>query len=142
MKKYCEKWAFLTFFSQIMPFFLKKSPRIGDFSPKIAYPTPSYKMPPKPPIPRQILHCGTGDSLKKTKTSKEKKNLLRMVEHSCTVFNKSLYFLPRNGYVWLLLYSIIRHHMVDYSFETDHAVAPLPSTSSYIAKINQSGIYL
>ena len=46
-------------------------------------------------------------------------------------------FLPRNGYAWLFLYSIIRHHTVDYSFETDYAVAPLPSTSSYIAKINQ-----
>ena len=46
------------------------------------------------------------------------------------------------GYYSTVLYSIIRHHMVDYSFETDHAVAPLPSTSSYIAKFNQSGIYL
>ena len=31
-----------------------------------------------------------------------------------------------------------RHHMIDYSFESDYAVAPLPSTSSYIAKINQN----
>ena len=55
--------VFLTFFSLIMPFFLKKLSRIGDFSPKFAYPTPSYKMPKKAPIPHQILHCGTGDSL-------------------------------------------------------------------------------
>ena len=27
--------------------------------------------------------------------------------------------------------------MIDYSFASDYAVAPLPSTSSYIAKINQ-----
>ena len=55
--------AFFTFFSLIMLFFLKKLSRIGDFPPKFAYPTPSYKMPKKAPIPHQILHCGTGDSL-------------------------------------------------------------------------------
>ena len=55
--------VFLTFFSLIMPFFLKKLSRIGDFSQKFAYPTPSYKMAKKTPIPQQILHCGTGDSL-------------------------------------------------------------------------------
>ena len=60
---WAREYIFSVFFDIFLPnFFLKKLSRIGDFPRKFAYPTPSYKMPKKAPIPHQILHCGTGDS--------------------------------------------------------------------------------
>ena len=52
-----------------MSFFLLNWPKMGDFSQKIAYPTPILQNAQKAPIPRQILHCGTGDSLIETMES-------------------------------------------------------------------------
>ena len=46
-----------------MQLFLEKSPKIGDFSPKSAHPTPILQNSQNTPIPHQNLQCGTGDSL-------------------------------------------------------------------------------